>query len=114
MRLSCDGQILPCTKAHTVEFHGRPVAKNIELKAYTETISPSKFQEKINSKKQLDTANAPSNMAEYIYDVNQKTLATNVDTKPNKNSDAQSNNTTLSLVDFLRPQSSSPDKQERK
>ena len=47
LRLSVDGQILPCIKARTLDFVGSKQRSDIELKPVQEQHLPTKFQEKI-------------------------------------------------------------------
>mgnify|MGYP002376084853 FL=1 len=58
VRLSSDGQYLPCVKAKTVDFSGTGQAQNVEMKKYTTTHMPTKFQESIQA--QSSFAASPS------------------------------------------------------
>lgn len=49
LRLSSNGQILPGIKARTMDFHGAAKKRSVELKTYSRTDMPSKFQESVAS-----------------------------------------------------------------
>ena len=49
LRLSSDGQILPCVKARTMDFRPFVARKDVELQAYATTELPSKFHEAVQA-----------------------------------------------------------------
>lgn len=81
IRLSSEGQILPCIKARTVDYTPAPYVAPVELKTYEQPAMPTKFQE----------GSAPP--APGLQHVSPQAAS-----KP------------LSLVEFLASQSSSPTK----
>ena len=126
LRLSNDGQILPCIKARTMDYVGSRKPKNIELQTFTETHLPSKFQENIIAQQSaLEDISTKDN----IYKVNDMTSfmgsITSQDPADNpysfltpdiaKPSQQQPppTNRSPSLMDFLSAQSSSPTKQKK-
>ncbi|NCU37879.1 DUF87 domain-containing protein [Candidatus Saccharibacteria bacterium] len=131
LRLSVDGQILPCVKAATMDFSGSPQPREVALKAYTEQHVPTKFQEKITSQhaalsdaQQSATIIAPhaQSMSDYMADTVPRLVKTegsaryedpyaNISLSLDPSKPAQE---ALSLSDFLAAQSSSPTKVERK
>lgn len=137
LRLSSDGNILPGIKARTMDFQGTSMQKDIKLKAYTATELPSKFQEGILAQhtlqspipqpqtapslksandaaidRQEDTHESMSDFMRFsgVYDP-YATLTPSISAPSKPHSPDASR--TPSLSDFLRAQSSSPDKQER-
>lgn len=134
LRLSSEGKILPCLKARTMEFAGRPIAGNAELKPYTSADLPSKFQEAITATSSFSqkpavvesttrdsstsSTNAPVGFdkkwedllqGKVVGDSQHRSLTPDVaEAPPNPHPSG-----VPSLADFLRSQSSSPDKQER-
>jgi DNA helicase HerA-like ATPase len=91
LRLSVDGQILPCVKARTLDFAGKKRQRDIKLKPVKPTL-PTKFQEKTapQTSQALTPATPPP------------AKLTPQPTPPPASA--------LSLVQFLASQSSSPDK----
>lgn len=90
LRLSSDGQVLPCVKARTMDFVSTGSTKHVELKTFTGHVQsmPAKFEERDVAANSVQTVSVlPS------ADPPQKPL---------------------SLVDFLSSQSSSPTKIKRK
>lgn len=96
LRLSTNGQILPCIKARTLDFIGTHSPKNINLKKYDSSHLPLKFQEDIAT--QYAAPPAP----------------TSIDDQSSSEDTRRTPAKIPSLEDFLRSQSSSPIKQERK
>lgn len=73
LRLSSDGQILPCVKARTMEFKGTKSPKDVALKKYTLSELPSKFHESVVAQSSFDTtvttnkpAQKPVSMADFL------------------------------------------------
>lgn len=64
LRLSVDGRILPCIKGKTMDFVGQSVPRNVELKEYTSTELPSKFQESIRAQSTFAKPIEPEPQAE--------------------------------------------------
>lgn len=124
LRLSSDGQILPCVKARTMDFEGTAVQRDIELKSYATTELPSKFQEEIKAEQAVgsrikaspDSAGpmpqTPGEMdiSKLWQQANAVQLTPDVARAPQPTEASRA----PTLADFLRSQSSSPDKQERK
>lgn len=134
LRLSANGQILPGIKGKTMDFVGVSAPRVAELKPYGQSHLPSKFQEAVVAQHSLASLEADSdslvpkegasggatNMIDFmglqskmpeIEDpyaalVPEINVPTPVASSPPGG--------TPSLVDFLRAQSSSPKKQERK
>ena len=131
LRLSVDGQILPCVKATTMDFTGSPELDNTPLKVYAEQHIPTKFQEKITAQHAV-LADSPQSvgiiapnaqsMSDFIADTTPRAVHADGSTRyedpyaktgivlnPDKPIPAAP-----SLSDFLAAQSSSPTKVERK
>ena len=95
LRLSTNGQILPCVKARTLDFIGTHSTKDVELKKYDASQLPSKFQENITVQQDIPPQTSPPNSPQ------PQAVHAPIMKPP-------------SLEDFLKSQSSSPIKQERK
>lgn len=97
LRLSSNGQLLPCIKARTLDFEPPAAVEASGLKAYTAPITPTKFQEQIQQ----------TSLADFNHDgqTEEPTTISPVD-QPVKRA------TSIDLRSFLKSQSSSPDKQE--
>lgn len=136
LRLSVNGQILPCVKAKTLDFIGQKSVNTTELKAYAQQELPSKFQEQIISQHDqlsnepasgTDSTNSSKvgSVAEFIshqsltdtYDDPYAVLSPEmsqaaldeISTSP-----PTAASSSPSLEDFLRSQSSSPEDQGRR
>lgn len=98
LRLSSNGQLLPCVKAHTLDFTPPPAAAHeTKLEAYTQPVIPTKFQEQIH-----DTPSASFRDNNGGYEVSTISPVE----QPAQRA------TALDLRSFLKGQSSSPDKQQ--
>lgn len=96
LRLSSNGQLLPCVKARTIDFAPPTVHHDVELKAYAEPIIPTKFQEQIQHAESLNFHEQPSTYSA-------------VDITPVEKPVQRM--TSIDLRSFLRGQSSSHDRQ---
>lgn len=138
LRLSSEGNILPCVKARTMDFVGSAPQKDVKLHAYKQTEMPSKFQEQITA---ANSFHALPSVADDASDKNSSPVPQSTPTFDQSWADLHSRLGTSasisvdnvmmqpdirkpaqvpvqsargpSLSDFLRSQSSSPDKQER-
>ncbi len=124
LRLSSEGQILPCIKATTMEFSGSGAPHDIELKKYTTTELPTKFQESVIAELAHPTVDsshtaAHGNEQKSSYEMSGTHAWNHTSTSTLKPEITQvappviKKDHTPTLADFLRAQSSSPDKQER-
>lgn len=108
LRLSSDGQILPCVKARTVDFTGTHMPKNVEMRKYKTSQMPSKFQESVEA--QHSFAKAPgddstANVAEFLKAKNDSNLRPQIDTPRQPSQSPPSSSRSPSLADFLSSQS---------
>lgn len=97
LRLSSNGQLLPCVKARTLDFSPPSHHIDTHLKAYTQPTAPTKFQEQILATSSLDSASgedAPASST--ISPVEQPMQRAGI----------------MDLRSFLKGQSSSPIKQQ--
>ncbi len=128
LRLSVDGQILPCVKARTVDFSPGAKQSTTQLTEYSQPVVPTKFQEAIHaeSAKTLERT-APINQditpvsqpIKSVTSIDLRAFLSNQSSSPTKiNPDtttSPSNNTKLpSLSDLMASQSTNQSSQERK
>lgn len=128
LRLSVDGQILPCVKARTVDFSPGAKQSTTQLTEYSQPVVPTKFQEAIHaeSAKTLERT-APINQditpvsqpIKSATSIDLRAFLSNQSSSPTKiNTDtttSPSNNTKLpSLSDLMASQSTNQSSQERK
>ena len=135
LRLSADGQVLPCVRAKTIEFQGKGATKNVKLESYVSTHLPSKFQEAVEAQgafsEKPDSSGPTSepvptattqearqsvSMIDFLSGkLPQPTEDLRPDVAVSEQHTPQQSSRTPSLVDFLTAQSSNVKaKQERK
>lgn len=107
LRLSSDGQILPCVKARTVDFSGTKMPKNIEMKKYQSAQMPTKFQESVEAQHNLHDA---TNVADFLKSDHDKNLHPQLD-NPKQTKPTASRSP--SLADFLSSQSLNIDTKQK-
>jgi hypothetical protein len=123
LRLSVDGKILPGIKAKTMEFKGSAIKRNVELKTYTSTDLPSKFQEGVRAQTTfapmtqqaaaIPDQPTPTSVADFLTSQSPDEvveLKPEIATPTRKNEPAMR---TPSLADFLASQSLNLDKKEK-
>ncbi len=130
LRLSSNGQLLPCIKAQTLDFSAPCHKPNTQLQPYNQPTVPTKFQEQIQQASKAEMTNRQDmSSAPLISPVGQPTRRAGLvdlrsflksqSSSPNKQHDtegtpAASGKTLPSLNDFLESQSSSPSQHQRK
>lgn len=109
LRLSSDGQILPCIKARTVDFTGKSKPRDIQLKEYKTSDMPSKFQESIQKQSTFVAPAEPAtqdkagSVAEFLTaDQSISQLRPEI---AHSQSSQKSSSRTPTLADFLAAQS---------
>ena len=116
LRLACDGQILPCVKARTLDHIATPHAnKNIQLKAYTQTPQPKRFIERpegVTHKRLDDGASSTSSNPERVKQIG-KIASSAYQTETVQAQTVMPARQSVSLAEILVSQSSSREKLKR-
>lgn len=117
LRLSVDGQILPGIKAKTMEFKGSALKRNVELREYTSTDLPSKFQEAVQAQNTFASLSAKAENAASVADFLASDLADSTSELQPEIATAsrrtESPMRTPSLSDFLASQSLNLDTKDK-
>lgn len=116
LRLSSDGQILPCIKAKTMEFKGSGTKRDVKLEKYTTTELPSKFQEAVQAQAGMPessdglSASDTASMVDFLAGkVPESTIQPDITPAP-----AKPVGRVPSLADFISSQSLNLDAKEGK
>lgn len=118
LRLSSDGQILPCVKARTVDFNGTGMPKNVDLKKYKTSQMPTKFQESVEAQSSFvsrNTATTPSasSVADFLANDKQSDESLQPEISTPQATTPKTPSRSPSLADFLTAQSLNIDSKKK-